>query len=115
MSKDKGREIAAYRNRARPWGKTEKQTRSAKRRAAIKEGELDMDLKDVSDKEFRAEAARRERAASAAYQRQRSLEYDIRHAEYHTADVEKAAELGITIEQLEAAMAWADNVRDDRW
>jgi len=40
--KSKGREIQAYRNRARAWGKTRKQTRTAERRAAIKEGALDM-------------------------------------------------------------------------
>jgi len=33
----------------------------------------------------------------------------------HQADLRKAAELGITVAQLEDAMQYADEVRDERW
>jgi len=44
-----------------------------------------------------------------------ALEYQMRQGEYHQADLRKAAELGITVAQLEDAMQYADEVRDERW
>lgn len=72
-------------------------------------------LSQLSDAEFRAEAIRREQAAEQAADRQRKLEYDERQAEYHAANIVKANELGISVQQLEEAMDYADEVRDERW
>jgi predicted nucleic acid-binding OB-fold protein len=43
-SSGKGHEIQAFRDRARPWGKTRKQTRKADNQAAIREQALVMDF-----------------------------------------------------------------------
>jgi len=74
-----------------------------------------MDLKDIPDKEFSAESYRRKQAADAAYQQKLAQQYRERAAQYHQEDLEKAAEIGITVEQLEDAMCYAAEVADDRW
>jgi hypothetical protein len=46
-SSGKGREIQAFRDRARPWGKTRKQTRKADNQAAIREQALTMTTEEA--------------------------------------------------------------------
>jgi hypothetical protein len=48
-SSAKGHEIQAFRDRARPWGKTRKQTRKADNQAAIREQALVMELFEARD------------------------------------------------------------------
>jgi hypothetical protein len=77
--------------------------------------ETPIDLASISPEDFTREAQRRGKEARDAHSRQVHLEYEMRQAKYAEQDRAKAAEIGITVDQLREAMDWADEIRDDRW